>query len=999
MKVKHKSGGDSFAIRKNLLSVAVATALAATTGGSAFAQGDDDVIEEVVVKGYRQVLIDSIGTKRDSAQIIEAISAEDIGKLPDHSIADSLARLPGLAAQRLDGRASSISIRGLGEDFSSTTVNGREQVTIGDNRGVEFDLYPSEVVSGLVVYKTPNASLPTQGIAGVIDLQTVKPLDYKERIVKLSYFHEMNEIGKLNPDGEDTGARLTGAYIDQFADGKVGVALVVNETTSPTNEQQWHAWGFDSKNDIDLNGQTVTARVLNGAKPYVRSSELERDSYIGVLEFKPNDNVTLTADIMDIDFFEENILRGIELPGWCCGDNTATTVSGGAVVTGTFNGRNPIIRNDYETRDAELQSLGLNVEIIASDDLKVTADIAHSEVERSYWSLESYATRHGYAVGNSADTSDIGFTLEGQNGAKFTSDVKYNDFATTLLGAAQDWGNYNIGPYVGWRLQGTTGATHAQRKADPAADRLCHSQVYGTRRVACPDTVPLVRPLVDANGNNIPRVDQDAFINTPSITDKLNSLKIDAEYSIDEDIVKQVDLGIYYSDRRKTNNDEGFYLSIDPTKVYTPQVPKEFRIGTVNLDFLGYEGGMIAYDSNALYRSGFYKGQYADISEARFTNDWVVEETITMIYAMTNLEMDVGDSSLLMNIGLQMVLTDQGSQGNTVGNIGVMHLTDGYGNLLEETAPIIGHYATSGGDSYLEFLPSLSVNYHLNDESILRLAASRTMSRSRMDRMNAGNTLSYDPTKVGSTSDTPWNIEGGNPGLKPNMANQFDLSYEYYFREDGYVALTAYHKELLNWQQKERLPIDLTSLIPASALADFPDKRASWNRYTDSKGGSISGFEVSFALPFGMFTDSLEGLGINAGIAFVDSSLEDTDGSQTEVPGLSDQVINFTAYYERAGFKARISMRQRDDFNGERYGLSFSRDSTIVVGDTLVDAQLSYDFEESGIKYLEGLTLTLQALNITDEPFRNLNNSTDRLTRDYQEFGATYQLGVSYQLK
>jgi iron complex outermembrane receptor protein len=101
--------------------------------------------------------------KKGSEMIVEAVSAEDIGKLPDLSITDSLARLPGLTAQRLNGRSQVISVRGLSPDFTTALLNGREQVTVGDNRGIEFDQYPSEMLSSVVVYKTPDASLIGQG--------------------------------------------------------------------------------------------------------------------------------------------------------------------------------------------------------------------------------------------------------------------------------------------------------------------------------------------------------------------------------------------------------------------------------------------------------------------------------------------------------------------------------------------------------------------------------------------------------------------------------------------------------------------------------------------------------------------------------------------------------------------------------------------------------------------------------------------------------------------
>jgi iron complex outermembrane recepter protein len=127
-------------------------------------------IDEVIVTGFRGALQNSIAEKRESDQIIETISAEDIGKLPDNSIAESIARAPGLTTQRLDGRAQVISIRGLAPDFSTTLLNGREQVTTGDNRSAEYDQYPAELLGSVNIYKTPQAGLIGQGLSGTVDL-------------------------------------------------------------------------------------------------------------------------------------------------------------------------------------------------------------------------------------------------------------------------------------------------------------------------------------------------------------------------------------------------------------------------------------------------------------------------------------------------------------------------------------------------------------------------------------------------------------------------------------------------------------------------------------------------------------------------------------------------------------------------------------------------------------------------------------------------------------
>ena len=148
---------------------------------STAAPADD---QEIVITGIRAGLESSAKIKRQSVLIVDSVSAEDVGKLPDVSIADSLARLPGVTAQRLEGRDQRLSIRGLGPDFSTTLLNGREQVTVGDNRGVEYDQYPSEFFKTVNVYKSADASLVAAGISGTVDLRMLRPLDQAKRVVR-----------------------------------------------------------------------------------------------------------------------------------------------------------------------------------------------------------------------------------------------------------------------------------------------------------------------------------------------------------------------------------------------------------------------------------------------------------------------------------------------------------------------------------------------------------------------------------------------------------------------------------------------------------------------------------------------------------------------------------------------------------------------------------------------------------------------------------------------
>src|SRR5688572_12957541 len=203
---------------------------------TAGAEAPDD-IGEIVVPRLRKSIQDSIGAKKLDSSIVEVVSAEDIGKLPDSSIAESIARLPGIAAQRTNGRAQTLSIRGLGPDFTVTTFNGREQATTNDNRTVEFDQYPSELVTQVKVYKTPDAGMAYQGIAGTTDISTVHPLSYDSRRMSVTYRREQNAQEANIPGLPDSGNRANLTYIDQFAENTVGVALGIAYNKTPYQQQ------------------------------------------------------------------------------------------------------------------------------------------------------------------------------------------------------------------------------------------------------------------------------------------------------------------------------------------------------------------------------------------------------------------------------------------------------------------------------------------------------------------------------------------------------------------------------------------------------------------------------------------------------------------------------------------------------------------------------------------------------------------------------------------
>ena len=389
--------------------------------------------------GFAGSLAFSTEAKRRAPVIVEVISAEDIGKLPDVSIAETLARLPGLTTQRINSRAQDIVIRGLTGDFSTALLNGRQQVSASGDRSVEFDQYPGELLNGVVVYKTTQPNLVGQGLAGTVDMRTVRPLGHGKKTFVANAFYEWTGLKQLNPDVDINGTRFSMNYIDQNDDETIGWAFGYSNTNRPGQGEQWNAWG----------GAMPTFEgnmVLGGVKPFVRSSELDRDSLLAVLESRPNDNFHSTFDIFYSEFGETQILRGIEFPLlWSSASlQPGFTVEDGLITAGTFTNVYGVMRNDIVWRDAEVYSPGWNLVINTDSDWQFEVDLSHSNIDRTDFVLETYsgwASNQGRG-GAEADWSTpdtLTFMMGGGTGATFSSDLDYSSNRIRLA-SPQGWG-------------------------------------------------------------------------------------------------------------------------------------------------------------------------------------------------------------------------------------------------------------------------------------------------------------------------------------------------------------------------------------------------------------------------------------------------------------------------------------------------------------------------------------------------------------------------------
>lgn len=426
---------------------ALGTAMVAAFAAPSFAQDAapaEDEEDAIVVSGFRASLENAVNEKKNNDQIVESVSAEDIGKLPDASIGESIARLPGVTSQRLNGRSNNISIRGFGPDFSQTVLNGREQTSTGDSRAVEFDQYPSEIVSQVVVYKSPTASLVGQGLVGTIDIRTVRPLDYGKSVLAVGARGTYADLGALNAGSKKYGYRANATFIDQFADDTIGIALSASYVDEPYQLQEFNAWGYAGA------GTAASPAVIGGSKSYVTSTQLKRLGLNGTLQYQASDTVRMTLDGFYSNFEDDQSKRGIELPlGFGAFGTTGPTgaaVSDGFVTAGTFNNVQGVVRNDIFQRKADLYSFGYNAAYDGDDGWKAFVDIGYSKTDRNELSIESYAgTGFGQALGA---TDTISFT-SGASGTVFDPTLDYSNPALIRLTDPLGWGG-GVVPQVGY---------------------------------------------------------------------------------------------------------------------------------------------------------------------------------------------------------------------------------------------------------------------------------------------------------------------------------------------------------------------------------------------------------------------------------------------------------------------------------------------------------------------------------------------------------------------
>ncbi|MDE2154676.1 MAG: TonB-dependent receptor [Xanthomonadaceae bacterium] len=898
----------------------------------------------VQVTGFISSIENSTAIKRNADSIVEAVSSEQIGKLPGISIADALGRLPGLAVQTVSGRPQVLSIHGLGPDFSTALVNGGQQVSTSNNRDVQFDQYPSSWFNAVVVHLSPQADLIGQGLAGTVDMQTIRPLDKNkpEAAVNARYVWDGKSQLVNGPGVHDNGYNVNGVWVNQFADHTLGVTLGVDLESNPTQIEHQAPWGYPT----DANGNAV----IGGAKNFGISDTMKRRGLLATVQWQPNEFYTGTIDMTYDNFKEVQQAKGMEFPlFWSSATlQPGGTVQNGLITSGTYTNVSPVIRNDYNSTSARVYNFNWDNKFKINENWSADLVGNYSRAKRRDVNLESYS---GSGFNKSGPQDTLNFYEQSNHMLYVNNSVDYGSGA--VLTDPQGWGG----------------------------------------------------------GNDVV---QAGFINAPHTVDYLANLKLSVERDFMSGPFSSVEFGVAQSTRNKTYHIDQSFLTLGGGTISggSAVTSAPFSGGTCSpLAWMGV-GLQPCYNPFDLIANGTLVNVPTFGSSLSTPPNWRVHENVLTPYFQFNLDTSLGNVTLRGNFGLQMQRTLQRAVGERVAP----------GSAI--TGNAITLLPVTGSTSYKKYLPSANLIFGLTDNDDVRVSAARTLARPRMDQMNASLSVSGNITHLQSTDPNQayFSASGGNPRLRPTMADNYNVSYEHYFSGEssgfacnssdnknsdlcrtgggGYFAVSGYFISLHDYINPNAAFLqDFSSFLPfgltPAQLAQLGTTQGIVSGPTNDGRGYVKGAQVTLNLPAALITPVLNGFGvILTGNRTKSALVYAGNSTPITVPGLSKWVANGTLYYQHNGFEARVSDSYRSNFLGEVSGISASRIEQTLQGGSTYDAQVSYTFDHGP---LNGLTIIAQGSNLSNKTFVTFQNNDPRQALSWESYGRRYEIGISYK--
>ncbi|HEV2599310.1 TonB-dependent receptor [Sphingopyxis sp.] len=912
------------------------------------AAGEEDAI---IVTGIRETIQNSINTKRAETAIVDALSSDDIGDIPAISVGQAIQTITGATTHREKGDASEIALRGLGPFLSNATFNGRDATNGSGDRSVNFNQFPSELVNNIKIYKTQQASLVEGGVAGTIEIGTLRPLDFGKRRLQGEIKAQYNPYGdRVVGTGGGVGWRGTLSYVDQFANDTIGISLGFqrNDTNNPEETYAASSTWTACRADITVtnNNCTELAREDYGSDiPYylVPNSHIfrqisetdKRDAAFGAIQWRPSDrfNINLDVQYSDRTFVESR--RDLTLSEARRSLTNVEYDENGVIRH--LEGQSSLESNGSElSRSEEYLGGGLSVEWQPNDRLTLTVDGSYSrtirkEIERNF-RLRT-------------DPMDVNGVRTVFNNMRipYTYDLAPGSFVPTIT-------------------------------IDPRFDLNNHDLFWDDARF---------------------RRDESKRRN------EIIAGRFDAAYEMDG-FFSRISAGARWSELTFRDYDlRNGDFNLNPAIAEDRRINNLCRTAFPQTDYLSAAKGnsihsWATFDVDCLFDAylGTVDPGLPDERRAAANRD-VTERTLAA-YVMAEYDADLGNMPVRGNFGVRVVKTDVTSNGLRSDLVLVPDPADPGRFTLEETGDF---QAVRIKSSSTRILPSINAIFEVAPDTLVRLAGYRAMSRPNPSALGAGRTFTLGDGDEGGFTSIEEAIDNvranGSPRLKPLMSWNADAAIEWYPNKDSLLSATVYYKQFNGGFQPVVYNEDFTINgetvnVPVTQTRNSPDK------------SRIYGLELTAATRFSFLPKPLDGLGAKVSYNYANSNFKNQDinlGDQydpetdTVSPGLiaaaglsgySKHVLSAQAYYEigPVSLQAIYNYRSKyyQDFVGGNSQLRYVGPSETV------------DFRAS-LDLMKGVSLRFEALNIFNEP-KATYMPVYGSSRQYHYYGAKYFIGI-----
>ncbi|WP_241557344.1 TonB-dependent receptor [Croceibacterium ferulae] len=893
----------------------------------------------ITVTGLRGSLGTAAALKRNADAIIDAIVAQDIGKLPDDTAAESIARIAGVQVNRSGDEANGILIRGLAN--AATTYNGREFFT-AENRFVQLQDFPAQALAGIEVYKSGTADLVEPTLAGLINVRTRRPFDFQGTAIAGGINGTYNDQSRKY----DPGGNILFSTRKDTSIGEIGILL--NATYA---QSQYY-------NGVRYNGQgIVTPSAVSVITPESAGNSFYYPERVGLYNdggrrYRPSGNASIQwRPSNDFEMYVDAIYQGYRGRGYIDNfnvdirgfDPTLSDVvlseDGGQAVSLTKSGgnRQDIYRstnkNYTNTRQVATGAKWETGRITLSTDLAYT----WSEYGANEFSLDSYVPPKTVAVDFDQD-----------GGASFD----FLDFDVEDPSNYFWRGYYESRYYVkgaGWQWRGDI-------SYDTGRDWL-HTVQAGVRYTNR-----------DASGQNGNR-----YAGTADLMIPLTDLPV-GELQLTTDPFRGGSQGFvqYLAPERG-----GIINSQDALRALSIQSLE--RLVAANPNDQGYR------DALARFQAG-PQTPYDPLTV--FSGD----EQSYAGYAQGKYRFGLGDMELDGVVGLRVVNT----RGEYSGTSQIQSPDpDGDGPLPAPPATVT---PTTVSQNYTDVLPNISARLKIRPDLQLRLAYTYTRERPSFGQLNPALRITQvDPRNP--DPNRPSNVvaygSSGNPNLAPLTSKNYDASLEYYFTRTGFISGAVFYRDLFgfitNFTRRSEFPdIGLieTSQPINSGEGHFFGAEANFQTFLDFLPGAFAGFGVSGNVTY------LDGQYRLPRSVDIDSGAIEY-GDLVTIPGVSKWTYNAAAFYERAGMTVRLSYNRRSDWvDFYRQDLDTGGQYTgvgIRTRDRL-DFSANYDVTEN-------FTLAASVTNILARPFENYNNYQPgrQYPVDVRDEGRYFGLGLRFR--